>query len=120
MSKVEELNLTDTRITDDGVSLLADLPNLQYLRLKDTRITALCLPHILKIPKLNHIHLGSINANCTDLIPLSQIDTLQTIVARPNDFNKDALNKLLHEKPNLELIINGNLIALKHTNNELL
>lgn len=77
LDKVTEINLTNTDISDEGVNMLSSVTQLKYLKLKDTNITAGCIHAITKLKNLEELHLGSINADCTDLLPLSELSALK-------------------------------------------
>lgn len=107
MKGVEELNLTATEITDEGVAYLTALPRLSYLRLKDTNITAACIPHLLQIKELKQLHVGHIKATCRELQPLVQLEKLAELIAGPIDYDEELLYQMLTQRPSLDLIING-------------
>ena len=107
LDEVEELNLTDTNITEQGVAHLSSLNKLQYLRLKDTFLDKTCIPHLLHLHSLEHLHLGIFEGTCADLIPLGQLSNLQELIAKPQDEDQDALKEIFDRKPDLKLVINS-------------
>lgn len=109
LSMVTDLNLTITEITDEGVKLLSTMSQLKRLRLKDTAITADCIPAIVKLYNLESLHLGSIKASCSDLLPLSQLKFLKQLIVNPQDLDHEAINLIVKHNPLLDLVINAKL-----------
>ena len=58
-SSLESLDLSDTRITTEGVRQLSDLKNLEYLSLERTRIGDACLPVLSAFHHLESLDLTS-------------------------------------------------------------
>lgn len=106
LGKITKANLTHTDITDDGVNTLGTLTQLKYLKLKDTAITADCIPALTKLKNLEELHLGFIEANCKDILPLSQLKLLKLVVSL-DEINHEDLNRFLEKNPRLELIVNS-------------
>lgn len=109
LNNVTDLNLTTTDISDEGVKILSSMSQLKHLRLKDTEITASCIPEIAKLVNLETLHLGSIKANCLDLLPLCKLNFLRRLVANPQDLNHEAINSIIEKAPSLELVIYGKM-----------
>ncbi len=57
MSDLRSLNLSETKITDDGVAVLAEHRNLQSLDLSKTAVTAAALPALVKLSHLSQLDL---------------------------------------------------------------
>lgn len=107
LEDVEELNLTFTDITDEGIAQLGSLKKVNYLRLKDTFLSKDCIPHLIKMKSLEHIHLGIFEGNCSDLIPLGRLKQLKELIVKPRDIDHKALKEIIHQNPNLKLIVNS-------------
>ena len=62
MSKLRELDLNDSSITDDGLAKIAKLPSLRTLRLRGTKITdAGFHEHLMNLPTLKQLDLRQTN-----------------------------------------------------------
>ena len=54
---IVELNLAGTQITDTGLSIIAQMPNLQRLRLERTSITDAGIAHLTNLRNLDYLNL---------------------------------------------------------------
>lgn len=81
ITRMENLCLQETDITNDGLKHLAPLKQLQYLRLKDNQqLTNDCIPHLLAIEKLKELQIHETSITQEGLDQLAQKQTLALIV----------------------------------------
>jgi hypothetical protein len=70
--KLEQVLLSHSNVSDDGVKYLAQLPELEGVSMKSTtEITDAAIPYISKLPKLTDLKLGSTNITDQGLRALS-------------------------------------------------
>ena len=77
--RLDNLDLSETRITDAGLSRLHSLPKLRQLRLNRTAITDACVEHLVKIKDLRRLEIAG--TGLSD----SAIQRLKAAVARLPD-----------------------------------
>ena len=58
VNNVTTLTLSNTRITDEGISYLKELKNLRYLHLTDTAITDVSVGYLSEIPRLGQVYVS--------------------------------------------------------------
>jgi hypothetical protein len=74
---IENLDLQDTRITNEGLSVLERLPNLKVLRLKENeQLSNECIPHLLKLKQLMNLQ---IHETSIDQFGLNQLAVMSTL-----------------------------------------
>jgi len=73
------LNLAETKITDDGLAVLAELKNLRRLHLEKTGITDKALQHIAKLPDLQYLNIYGTNVTDAGLLQLAQMKKLEKL-----------------------------------------
>lgn len=84
---IENLNLQDTHISDDGIKYLSRLPNLKYLRLKENdQLTNGCIEYLNQISNLLdlQIHETSIDQKGLELLNISQLEDVLVNVRNEN------------------------------------
>jgi hypothetical protein len=107
---IENLNLQDTKITNDGLAHLARLPRLRHLRLKENpQLTNASIRHFLRLPALVNlqIHETSINQRGIDrLTGLTSLRDLCIYVVDDN-YDFDALLALSARMPWCRILAKG-------------
>jgi hypothetical protein len=77
---IERLNLQDTRVTNEGLSVLERLSKLKYLRLKDNaQLSNECIPHLLKLKQLVNLQIHETSIDQYGLNQLTVMGTLTDI-----------------------------------------
>jgi hypothetical protein len=77
VSSLENLNLQNTSISNDGLACLERLPRLQHLRLKEnTQLTNACVPRLLRLERLVDLQ---IHGTSIDEHGLSQIEGMRNL-----------------------------------------
>ena len=79
MSKVEQIDLADTKITDDGLKYLAKMKSLQILKLARTDITDGGLKHLKDLQNLRSLSLGDTNVTDAAVEELKTLSSLQLL-----------------------------------------
>ena len=107
---LENLNLQDTRISDDGLCVLVRLPNLKYLRLKENaQLSNACIPHLLKLKQLTDLQ---IHKTAIDQRGLNQLVGMEALRGICLDVWKDnySLEELLDfsvRMPECTILVKG-------------
>jgi hypothetical protein len=77
---LENLDLQDTRITNDGLACLAGLPRLQHLRLKENaQLTNACIPQLLRLGGLVDLQIQETSIDQHGLNKLEGMKNLRNI-----------------------------------------
>ncbi|MCA9678476.1 MAG: hypothetical protein H6708_17370 [Kofleriaceae bacterium] len=109
-STIENLDLQDTKVSNDGLACLARLPNLRHLRLKDNRqLTNACIPTILQLRALVdlQVHETSIDqAGVNQLVTLSNLRDLCVYVEDDN-YSFEELLQLSARMPRCTILAKG-------------
>ncbi len=109
--QIENLDLQETDITNDGIKYLKKLKNLNYLRLKgNTQLTNECIPHLTEIESLLNLQIQETSINQEGLEKLIILINLNDIVLNlwGNNFNYEKLLKLSINMPNCNILVKGN------------
>lgn len=110
ISTIENLNLQETEVTDEGLGLLEALPRLTQLRLKgNTQITNKCVPHLLKLTMLENLQIQETSidqAGLYDLVPMKQLAEICIEVWNDN-FTFDRLSQLSEKMPWCTILVKG-------------
>jgi hypothetical protein len=107
---IENLNLQDTRISNEGLSVLERLPYLKYLRLKENaQLSNECIPHLLKLKQLVdlQIHETSIDQyGVEQLVAMGNLTDICLDVWKDN-FSFDKLLDLSNRMPQCRILAKG-------------
>lgn len=77
---IENLNLQDNRISNEGLCVLERLPKLKYLRLKENaQLSNECIPHLLKLKQLMDLQIHETSIDQFGLNQLAVMGTLTDI-----------------------------------------
>ena len=110
VSTLENLNLQDTKITDEGLAWLERLPRLKHLRLKEnTQLTNACVPRLLRLSSLVDlgIHETSIDQHgLNELVSMKNLRNICIDVWNGN-YSFDALLSLSTRMPACTILAKG-------------
>jgi hypothetical protein len=107
---IENLNLQDTRISNEGLSVLERLPGLKYLRLKENRqLSNACIPHLLKLKQLVDLQIHETSIGQDGLSQLVVMDNLVDICLDvwKDNYSFDALLDLSFRMPRCTILAKG-------------
>lgn len=76
---VGELDLSDTKITDDALSTVGKFPRLTWLKLNNTAVTDAGISHLKGLVNLNYLNLHSTNVSDNALTSLSGLRKLRQV-----------------------------------------
>jgi len=98
LTKLEDLNLWRSRVTDSGIKFLVELP-LKRLNLDDTSIGDAAIPHIAQIRSLEFIHLGKTAITDEGIQGLKELTKLKDLVLTNNGLSPEAVERLRSRLP---------------------
>src|SRR5262249_8787350 len=110
VATLENLDLQDTKITNDGLAHLARLPRLAYLRLKENnQLTNQCVPHLLHLPHLTELQIHETSIDQQGLQTLASMTNLRNIIVYVwnNNYTFDGLLALSARMPNCTILAKG-------------
>ena len=76
---ISELDLSDTKITDEALTTIGKFPRLAWLNLNNTAITDAGLAHLKTLTNLSYLNLHSTNISDTALASLTPLRKLRQI-----------------------------------------
>lgn len=94
------LNLGRTRITDEGLKVIAQLPALRQLHLSNTMISDEGIQHLTPLAELNYLNLVGINLTDVGLTHLAKMKKLKNIFVYQTEVTADGLKNLASQLPN--------------------
>jgi len=107
---IENLDLQDTRVSDDGLCVLERLPNLKYLRLKENaQLSNACIPYLLKLKQLADLQIHETAIDQRGLNQLVGMDALRDICLDvwKNNYSFDDLSDLSRRMPECTILAKG-------------
>src|SRR5262249_53938994 len=107
---IDNLNLQDTRISNEGLSALERLPDLKYLRLKENaHLSNACVPHLLKFKQLVDLQIHETSIDQDGVNQLVVMDTLRDICLDvwKDNYSFDALLGLSFRMPWCRILAKG-------------
>lgn len=110
LSKLEQLDLQGTEITNDGLCGLKKLLSLKYLRLKENdQLTNSCILHLKQIKSLCELQIQETGIDQDGLDRLAGMSSLQRIVlsAHGGNFTYERLLKLSLALPACTILAKG-------------
>jgi hypothetical protein len=110
VSTLENLDLQDTKITDEGLACLERLPRLQYLRLKENaQLTNACVPGLLRLSSLVDLQIHETSIDQHGLDELVAMKNLRNIIIDVWDGNYsfEALLALSTQMPACTILAKG-------------
>lgn len=108
---IENLNLQDTEITNDGLKYLQNLTLLKYLRLKEnSQLTDDCIPHLIELDYLQNLQIQETSITENGLKKLTVLQRLDMLVidVYNNNYTFDGLLQISRELPDCEILAKGN------------
>jgi len=101
-TELMSLDLRGTQVTDAGLAHLKELPNLHWLKLDDTQITNAGLVHLSELQSLGVLSLGP---NITDagLAHLTDLKTLEWLVLIDTQATDEGRKNLQQALPNCHI-----------------
>lgn len=111
-SMIDNLNLQDTEITNEGIQHLQNLYSLKYLRLKENfQLTDECVPYLIELDRLTNLEIQETSITENGLKKLTALEYLEkiTIYIRDNNYTFEGLLQISSELPeDCELLAKGN------------
>ena len=107
---VESLDLQDTRISNEGLGVLARLSDLKYLRLKENaQLSNECIPHLLKLKLLENLQIHETSIDHCGLEQLAVMDSLRDICLSVDgdNYSFDGLLDLSTRMPRCAILARG-------------
>jgi len=107
---IENLDLQDTEITNDGIKYLKNLKLLQQLRLKgNTQLTDECVPHHIELENLLNLQIQETSITEIGLKKLTVVKYMEMITVQVwnNNFTSDGLLEISRELPDCEILAKG-------------
>ena len=100
LADLEYLNISETRITDEGLESVATLQCLHTLDLSKTKITAAGIMH-LELPKLRESYCN--DTQISDLIPLANLKNLTALDVQGTSASQEQIKLLQQALPNCRI-----------------
>ena len=85
------IDLSETAISDDGLAILASLPDLEYLQLADTTITDRGLVFLAECTKLKRLDIRRTRISANALEVLKEFPNLEMVYAKGTVLSPDQL-----------------------------
>ena len=104
---LEELDLSDTVVSDQGMQFLASMTNLRRLSLARTKVTDEGLAHLKSLVKLEEFDLSSTDVSDVGLKYLKGFKKLRILRARGTKATADGAEVLSELVPELSLVVLG-------------
>lgn len=98
------LNLAKTRVSDDGLSILEQFPEIRRLHLDRTKVGDEAIAHITKLPKLEYLNLFGTGITDNGLRQLSNVQTLRKIFTAQTQVTQAGVQAAKAANPNLEIV----------------
>jgi hypothetical protein len=110
VATLENLDLQDTKITNDGLAYLARLPRLRHLRLKENRqLTNECVPHLLRLESLTDLQIHETSIDQHGVESLASLPNLRDICVDVwgGNYTLDGLLALSARMPECRILAKG-------------
>jgi hypothetical protein len=107
---IENLDLQNTMISNEGLSVLERLPDLKYLRLKENaQLSNECIPHLLKLKQLVNLQIHETSIDQYGVNQLVVVDTLRDVCLDvwKDNYSFDELLDLSIRMPRCRLLAKG-------------
>ena len=102
------LNLSDTKITDDDLKVIAQFPNLSRLRLENNEVTDAGILHLTVLSHLESLNLYNNRITDAGLILLEKLPALTRVYLWKTDVTEDGISKLRANRPEVEIVSGQN------------
>jgi len=108
VSTIENLNLQDTKLSNEGLSVLERLPDLKYLRLTESdQLSNECIPHLLKLKQLVDLAIHETSIDQIGLNQLAAMDTLKDMCVEVDNCSFEGLLELSTRMPGCRILAKG-------------
>lgn len=98
-SKIDNLNLQGTEITNEGIQYLQNLYTLRYLRLKDNlQLTDECVPYLIGLENLENIEIQETSITENSLKKLTALKYIEKLIIYVQD-NNYTFEKVFYKYP---------------------
>ncbi len=94
------LNLGRTKITDEGLKVIAQLPALRQVHLNNTAISDAGLQHLTSLSELNYLNLVGTKLTDVGLTHLAKMKKLKNIFVYQTEVTSDGLKNFSSQSPN--------------------
>lgn len=91
---LHRLDLTRTRVTDEGLAHLADLPELEELRLAGTHVGDAGMRHLERLKKLRRLDLSTTSVTAVGVAAVSRISSLEQVCFPGRALTDESLPRL--------------------------
>ena len=97
------LNLSKTKVSDEGLELLVQFTNLKRLHLENTGIGDAGLTHLKSLPNLEYLNLYGTNISDAGLQELTELKKLRKVYLWQTKVTEDGIPQLRATRPELEV-----------------
>lgn len=107
---IEDLDLQDTEITNNGIKYLKNLKFLKYLRLKDNlQLTDECVPYLTELENLLNLQIQETSITEDGLKKLTALRYMENIIiqVQNNNYTFEGLLKISSKLPDCEILAKG-------------
>ena len=98
-SSLQSIDLSESAVSDSGLSFVARLPNLKKLELRKTKITAAGLSELRHAKNLTDLDLCDTQINDSDLEIISRIPNLRYLTIGKDQLSKASLIRFYEQHP---------------------
>ncbi len=102
--QISWLTVSNAEITDDQMTIIAQLPNLTKLRLQDNPVTDKGIQKLESLPYLESLNLIETKITDSVLVSIQKMDKLKSIFIWKTNISKKAVEELKSNRPDLEII----------------
>jgi hypothetical protein len=102
-----EIDLSGTKVTDEKLTLLKEIRDLQHLDLKNTAITDAGLVHLIDLPKLHHLDLHGTKITDSCVQTLAKIKELFSVELGETQVTERGFKVLFEALPTLRITRDG-------------
>ncbi|MDB6070767.1 MAG: hypothetical protein JWL81_1938 [Verrucomicrobiales bacterium] len=100
---ITELDLSDTKITDEALATIAKFPRLVWLNLNNTAVTDAGVAHLKSLTNLSYLNLHSTNVSDTALTSLTPLRKLRQVYLWKTRVTDGAATKFAKSIPDLRV-----------------
>jgi hypothetical protein len=102
---ISELDLSDTKITDEALTTIGKLPRLTWLNLNNTAITDAGVAHLKTLTNLSYLNLHSTNVSDTALTSLTPLRKLRQVYLWKTRVTPASATKFAKSIPDLNVTL---------------
>lgn len=101
---LEEIDLTSTKITDEGIATIARLTSLRKVAISATKISAAALDHLAGLPNLTDLYLVSIPITDDAIPALSKLNRLRKLSVSATQLTAEGVEELRQSMPGVLIV----------------